>query len=316
MAGNAPNDWFPLPTGNHQVDENQRRIWQSLYYLRDQQQNNHNIAVPGGMSGTAVFAANFTMGNAAFESMVFKDGRLVAVTPLPPSGKASLVVTNGANNNGGVPLTSGGVPTSSTPVPSGTPVVSALPGPTDPLSVVGQYVIYNGKPYIYTAGYGSGSPDFWALDVTGVPLIRDVWANLPLYPAASYPLGTVFYATDWLISYAVQQPGGVNTWIYYNGIYEAALASIPTALIGTYERNLIFRASDYLHNWIWSGSAWSLTTGGFHPGDIYYYASPSLVPNSDALWQVCDGSTVPVSQDNATLVNTAVPVRPNNYYVR
>lgn len=227
---------------------------------------------------------------------------------------AAGMTTNGATpNNPPVALDPSGVPISSNVLPSATPVVTTLPAAGDPLAVVNQYVIFQGKPYIYTAGIFGGA-DYWALDVTSVPSIRDVWANLSLYPAANYPVGTVFVASDRGVSYAVQQPGGVNTWIYYNGISEAPLADIPTDLDDT-SRGFIFRASDYLHNWIWD-AGWSLTTGGIRPGSFFDFASPGLVPSGDALWQLCDGSTVPVSQDDATLVNYTTPVFANRYLVR
>lgn len=82
MPQNQTVDWFPQSTGNAQYDDNQRRIWQSLYYLRDQ--HNNAAAANGagerhGMSGTIFFAGGFTMGKQTFYSMVFKDGRLVSV---------------------------------------------------------------------------------------------------------------------------------------------------------------------------------------------------------------------------------------------
>lgn len=320
MAGNAPNDWFPLPTGNHQVDENQRRIWQSLYYLRDQTKNNNAApSVSGGMSGTGIFPVTFQMGNNQFGSMVFKDGRLVAVTPLTSNNTAGSLSVNGANNNGGTSLGPSGVPPS-TPLPPSTPTVSSLPGSSDPLSTIGQYVIFQGQPYIYTSF--PGGPNYWALDVTGAPSIRDTQANLSLYPAANYRLGTVFYATDWLISYAIQFVGGTATWVYYNGIYQNTLANIPAGL-GPREYRLLFRASDYLHNWFWTGSAWSLSAaaqsgfaGGLLPGSMVFANPGPPFGGTGALWQLCDGSTVPVSQEDASLVNTTVPTIANTWFVR
>ena len=220
-------------------------------------------------------------------------------------------ITTGANGNP-VPLDPSGVPISGVALPPGTPAVTALPSAGDPLSVIGQYVIFEGQPYIYTAGV-FGGPDYWALDITGTPSIRDTFANLSLYPAANYSLGTVFFATDYLVSYAVQQPGGVNTWIYYNGIYGAPLASIPVGLDDA-SRNFTFRATDYLHNWIWSGSAWSFTTGGIPVGTIMF-ANPGPPPFNQ-LWQACDGSTVGVSQNDGTIVATTVPNVANEWFVR
>lgn len=319
MAQNQ-TDYYPLPTGNHQYDENQRRIWENLYTLRDQQNNNTvPPAPPGGMSGTAVFPANFTIGNTAFGSLVFKNGLLVAVTPATSNNSVASLTTNGASNNGGVPLSPSGVPTSNIPVPPTTPTVSALPT-SGPLAVINQYVIFRGQPYIYTAF--PGGPNYWALDVTGSPTIRDIQANLSAYPASNYGLGTVFYATDWNVSYAIQFVGSVAMWIYYNGIYETPLASIPNFL-GPREYRMLFRASDYLHNWFWTGTAWSLSraaqigfAGGLLPGsDVFANPGPPF-GNTGALWQLEDGSTVGVSQEDGTIVSTIMPTRANYWFVR
>lgn len=230
------------------------------------------------------------------------------------SGLAGGASTNSGNGVPSVPLTPGGTPSGGQPVPPGTPVVSALPGPSDPLSVIGNYVIYQGQPYIYTAGVSGGS-DYWALDSTGAPSISDTFANLALYPAANYRLGTVFFATDYLVSYAVQFPDGVATWIYYNGIYGAPLASIPVGLDDT-SRNFTFRATDYLHSWVWSGSAWSLTTGGLPPGTMLFANPGPPFGGFGQLWHLCDGATVDVSQNDATLVATVLPTIANTWFVR
>lgn len=321
MAQNQTADFYPLPTGNHQYDENQRRIWENLYTLRDQQKGSQLHPSPAeGMSSTTVFPANFSIGNAAFGSMVFKNGLLVAVTPGTSNNAAAALTTNGANNNGGVPLSPGGTPTSSNPVSPTTPTVSSLPT-SGPLLVIDQYVIYNGQPFIYTAF--PGGPNYWALDTTGSPTIRDTQAHLSLYPASSYGLGTVFQATDWNVSYAVQFVGGTATWVYYNGIYQAPLANIPTALLGPREYRLLFRASDYLHNWFWTGTAFSLTraaqigfAGGLLPGSTVLANPGPPFGNTGALWQLEDGSTVGVSQEDGTIVATVMRTVANSWFVR
>jgi len=87
MAQNQTSDWYPLPTGNQQHDENQRRIWENLYYLRNGQQNNASPIHPlmaGGLSGTAFFAGGFTMNSGpsskTYYRMVIQEGRIVAVS--------------------------------------------------------------------------------------------------------------------------------------------------------------------------------------------------------------------------------------------
>lgn len=221
--------------------------------------------------------------------------------------------TNRAGSGGGVPLTPGGTPGSGTPVPPGTPTVSALPGPSDPLSVIGNQVIYNGLVYTFTAGL-VGPDGYWALDVTGAPTIRDTFANLSLYNPADYPVGTVFLATDWLVSYAVQNTDIGLQWTYYNGVYQDVIANIPLTL-GVKDINFTFRASDYFHTWVWNGTVFHLTTGGFPPGYITSVISPAYLPPG-ALWHLLDGTTQPISQDDGTLVNEVLPTVANEYIVQ
>jgi hypothetical protein len=201
--------------------------------------------------------------------------------------------------------------------------VTALPAAGAPLAVIDQYVIFSGKAYIYTSF--PGGPDYWALDTTGVPSIRDVFSNLHLYPAANYPVGTVFQAVDLSISCAVQSVGGTNLWIYYNGIYEAPLATIQAliASLGPSEYRLIARASDYLHNWFWTGFAFSLTeaakigfAGGLFPGSTVFANPGPPFGGGSQLWNLCDGSTQNVSQEDATVVATVLPTIANTWFVR
>lgn len=317
-----PNRWYPPP--GHNQDEVNRIAFDNLYTLLDMHNASASNANPvKGMSLTAQHPVPFSVGGNNFGSLIFKDGILVGVVPgnNNTSLPAGALVRNSGSSALPVPL-AGGVPTVSSPVPPA-PVVSALPGPTDPLSTVNQYVIYNGQPYIFTAGLNPGDPGYWALDVTGVPTIRDVWANLALYPAANYRLGTVFQATDWNVSYAVQFPGGVATWVYYNGIYENLLANIPSALLGPRDRSLLFRASDYLHNWQWTGTVFSLFAaanngfaGGLLPTTVMYNNGGPPFGGTGALWQACNGATVLVSQENGTTANQTVPTIADGWFVR
>ncbi len=221
-----------------------------------------------------------------------------------PAASSSGGSTNSAGGNGGVPLDPGGVPTSGTPIPPGIPSVTTLPLIGDPLSVVGQQILLNGVPYVFKAGL-VGPNGYWSLDVTGSPSIRDVFANLSAYNAASYAVGTVFFATDWLVSYAVQNTDIGKQWIYYNGVYVAPIASLPVGL-GVNDIGFTFKASDYLHNWRWDGAAFHFTTGGFPAGFQAYYSSPSYLPPG-ALWHACDGTTQSISQDDGSLLPEVLP---------
>lgn len=230
---------------------------------------------------------------------------VVAVAPVPVVPGS----TNGAGSGGGVPLGPGGVPTSGTPIPPGVPHVSVLPGPSDPLSVIGQQIIYNGAPYVFKAGLVSGG--YWSIDVTGSPAIRDTFANLSLYNPFDYAVGTVFFATDWLVSYAVQNTDIGLQWVYYNGVYQDVIANIPTTLSAR-DLYFTFRASDYFHSWVWDGAGFHLTTGGFPPGYIIQALSPLYLPFG-ALWHALDGTTQPISQDDGTLLNEVLGTAAGSY---
>ncbi len=85
MAQNQTADWYPQQTGNTQYDENQRKVWENLYYLRDR--NNNAIPSPamaGGLSGTAFFAGGFTMTSGptgkTYYRMIIQEGRIVGIS--------------------------------------------------------------------------------------------------------------------------------------------------------------------------------------------------------------------------------------------
>lgn len=248
-----------------------------------------------------------------------------SLIPIPPAAAApgldlgsggtpttSTIAPPPSTGTGGTPLGPDGTPTG-TPLPPSIPVVATLPDPA--ASTVGQRVTFQGNVYIFTAPPSGSGNGYWAFDTTGSPSIRDTFANLGLYPAANYALGTIFVATDLTVAYAVQSVAGAKVWIYYNGVYQAPIASIPTALLGIYDTGFTFRASDYLHSYIWSGTAWSRTTGGFNPGFTYSVIAVGYLP-SGALWHLLDGTTQPISQNDGALVNTPLATVANTYIVQ
>ncbi len=217
-------------------------------------------------------------------------------------------------NTPGVPVGPGGAPPPGQPIPPDTPAVTSLPSAGDPLAVIGQYVIYQGHVYRYVDGIFGGDP-YWNYDTTSTPSISDTWANLSLYPASNYAVGIGFFATDRTVAYSVQETSpGVKNWIYYNGVYEAPIASVPVDLDDT-SRDLVFRASDYLHSWIWD-AGFTLTTGGLPPGTMLFANPGPPFGGFGQLWHLCDGATVDVSQNDATLVSTVLPTIANTWFVR
>jgi hypothetical protein len=214
--------------------------------------------------------------------------------------------TNSATpSGGGTPVGPTGIPTGTTPIPAGTPVVSALPNPAT--STIGQTVIFNGYPYVFTADPSGGPVGFWAQASASSTTLSGTHAARAGFPAANYPQGSLYYETDTTVSYMVQFPGGVATWLYYNGVYQNTLANIPVYL-GVNDVNFTFQATDYFHSWIWNGSAWNFQpgSGGFYAAGSYaFFAAPSFVPFG--LWHAADGGTYAVAQNDATTTNVVTP---------
>lgn len=313
MGQNQTADWYPTPETPQ--SEKDRIIFDNLYYLRGQipppSTEDSQPEPRQGISGTAYFPNGFTIGSRTFTGLTIKDGRVVSVTlGNPPAGS-----TNAASpTSGGTTLTPAGIPSSGTPIPAGTPVVSSLPNPAT--STVGQTVIFNGLPFTFTADPSGGPTGFWAQSVSASVQIYDTHANRASYPATNYSVGTVYYETDTTVSYMVQSPAAGKAWLYYNGIYINTLANIPTYL-GVNDKNFTFDASDYVHIWVWSGSAWNFALGSsglYAAGSYASFAAPAFVPAG--LWHAADGGTYAVAQNDATLTNVVTPNVSGSYLRR
>ncbi len=334
------NDPSPAPAANPAPSSNLRAITKSYTLVGEDQTISANVQAVSSVllppsetvQGRGPFVIHNETGSAASISLGSSRGELVAGVAatshiLAPGSSLSVQprpgywITTGAGSSASAlsqttaagPGTSpGGGP--GPPIPA--PPVTALPGPSDPLSVIGNYIVFNGQQYIFTAPLTGAGDGYWAVSGATIITLRDTMANLSLYPAANYPVGTLFQATDWLVEYCVQFPTPtlVNTWLYYNGIYKAPIASIPGTL-GVNDKNFTFNASDYFHNWIWNGTVWHFTTGGFPAGYLAFFISPAYLPPG-ALWHLCDGSTQSISQDNGTLVATVLPTVSGQYVVQ
>ncbi len=220
--------------------------------------------------------------------------------------------TNIAGGGGGTPNGGGGLPGGGgTPVPVGTPVVLALPSLTDPLSVVGQTVIFNGIPYVFSPDPAGGPDGFWKIATVSSATFFDTHANRASYLATSYAVGTLYYETDTTVSYVVQNtPSGLE-WMYYNGVQVDVLANLPT--LGILDVNYTFQASDYKQAWVWNGTAWNFAPGS-SSGYFIVVAAVGFLPNG--LWGVCDGSTYDVSQNDATTTPIVTPIFAGQYIRR
>ena len=195
-----------------------------------------------------------------------------------------------------------------TPQPSGPPTVTTLPGPNDPLSQIGNTVIFNGVDYTYTANPTPGGPAFWKQNTSLGQIINDTAANMVNYPASSYALGVQYFQTDTLITYMNQDVGGTKTWLYFNGTQSDVLANIPGTL-GLNDTGYLFNGTDYQHVWRWDGTAWHFNVGGSGTTTI----TQNGLPPFGGVWHACDGTTVNVSQDDGTVLGVLTVNVPNLY---
>lgn len=193
---------------------------------------------------------------------------------------------------------------------SGTPpqnsllrMVTSLPAIAT--STDGELVLYNSAIWRY-----SGPALAWQqLTSLAAMVLMFVRADrLALYPAASYPVGTLGYETDTDLLYIVKSVVGVNTWRYLAGTWRDTLANIPAggSAPTVDDVGLLFYATDYHHTWRWSGSAWSFAPGDDGSGYIAMFTQAPNCPGS-AAWQLCDGSTVARTNATASTSNVTVP---------
>ncbi len=218
--------------------------------------------------------------------------------------------TNIAPGTGGVPIPPSGIPPT-TIIPTNPPVVSVLPDSTDPLATIGQVVIFGGIPFTWTADPSGGPVGYWAQSVSqSVPVVFDTHAARVGYLAADYNVGDLYYETDTTVTYMVQIPAGVKTWLYYNGVAIDTLANIPS--LGVNDINYTFQSSDYLQIWVWSGTAWNYAPGS-GSGFTTFATSPATLPYG--VWHQCDGTTFSITQNDATLFSVT-PANVTGQYMR
>lgn len=173
---------------------------------------------------------------------------------------------------------------------------------TNPNPQPGQLQIQNGQLFFFD---DSTNPGQWrAVSATGV-FVQDTFANITLYDATSYPLGAVFWATDATVGYTVQEVSTVNTWVYAWGTnFLGDITLLPT--LTTTDAGFKLYDVNWDHTWQWDGTAWHYQPDEpSEPGDVKWRAS-TATPLKNG-WQVCDGSTVTATQDDATTTSVTVP---------
>lgn len=205
----------------------------------------------------------------------------------------------------------GPAPPGGSSVPPNTPTVLALPLPGDVLDVVGQTILFNGKPWVFVPPLSGLASGYWQQVGGTDQTISDTRANRSTYPAANYPVGSAYFETDTGLIYVVQipLPSGVPTWVFYNGIWVAPYASLPT--LGIEDRWLVFSANDYLQSWVWNGTAWNFAPGS--SSGYFLLVFPGVTTLPPGLWAPCNGATVSVTQNDATLSSVVTPVVANQY---
>jgi hypothetical protein len=191
--------------------------------------------------------------------------------------------------------------------------VSALPGPTDPLTTSGNTILFNGIQYVWSGRQGSTVYQWVALAHQGTQ-VTDTRANRATYDPTKLPLGTTYYETDTTLYYTVQLVGGVNVWLFSSGIWARTQAQVPGvgATLGANDNDLRIRTTDTAHTYIWTGTVWHFDGEG---SGTYALSGTGGYPfgGTAAMWGIADGSTYAVSQDDGTTANVVSIVAPNNY---
>jgi len=188
------------------------------------------------------------------------------------------------------------------PQSSGAPTVTALPGFTDPRSQDGALVSYNGQLYRYTA---SPAPGAWLPLSASAVILSDTRANrIAHYPAASYPLHTLFYETDTTLIYIVALVLGVHTWVYFSGTYSITQPYIAGFIMGlnTPDTGLLMWVSDYNHILQWNGAQLIWAPGEL--GSDYFVFGPAMTAVG---WVPANGVNVSYLKKDGTTGNRTLP---------
>lgn len=188
---------------------------------------------------------------------------------------------------------------------TGTPSSGITPTPS-----AGQLQIQNGQLFFFD---NTTSPGQWR-PVTAVgTMIIDTFVNLTNYDPTTYPVGTMFWASDNTVLYTIQVVSLVNTWVYILGTDSAStISALPTLSTSDAGYKLYDAAWD--HTWQWDGTFWNYQPDEpWEPGDIKWRASSSAPLKSG--WHIADGSTVTATQNDATTTSITLPDM-RTYYIK
>lgn len=113
----------------------------------------------------------------------------------------------------------------------------------------------------------------------------------------------VYYQTDTGLVYISMIVSNTWQWHYAAGaVTVATLAALPATLT-TLDTGLIAYETQYFHAYQWTGAVWRFLPGD--PGAKYIVAGE--VAPKGGKWQLCDGTTVAVSNGDGTTTNVVTP---------
>ena len=200
----------------------------------------------------------------------------------------------GSSSGGGITGPLG--PTGNSPFPQNPqfPVLSAIPPAGSPYNLAGTAVLVSGVPYVF---YNNAWIPFQSVG----SILNDTHAHrLANFPATSYAAGTLFYETDRTVVYISDG----TDWLFLTGVMHGTLSpDQKPGDLGATDFGFIFNSTDFLHFYEWDGTAWHFASGD---GSKQIVGGDGAPPDG-GLWQLCDGSTVDIAQDDGTVVSTAVP---------
>lgn len=250
---------------------------------------------------------------------------IVSLIPVPPAAAAMGLALGPSTSAAAIqnqiatglpvtaPVATGGLPQApGQNTLFGVVTVSALPGPTDPLTTSGNTVLYDGIQYVYSQRQGSTAAQWVALANQGTE-VYDTRANRANYDATKLPLGTTYNETDTTLIYTVQLVGGVNAWLFYSGIWARTQAQVPGvgAALGALDNDLQIRTTDTAHTYLWTGAVFHFADGGSGSYSLTNGGYP--FGGTAAMWGIANGSTYNVSQDDGTTLAVVSIVAPNSY---
>lgn len=222
----------------------------------------------------------------------FQAGPPTPARPVVAGGTA----IRGSGGGGGGGITGPLGPTGNSPFPQNPqfPVLSAIPPPGSPYNIAGTAVLVSGVPYVF---YNSAWIPFQAI---GTILLDTHAHRIANFDPTRYAAGTLFYETDRTVLYL----GDGTDWLYESGIMSGTLSpdQKPSDLVAT-DVGFMFDATDFFHVYRWDGTGWHFNSGDSSSQIVGGDGAPPM----GGLWQLCDGSTVDIAQDDGSVVSTVVP---------